>query len=87
MPATAEAIIDVRLVSKDALAVAMQFRGITVRELAERSKVNRSTIGHLRSGKRTSCTPVVAARLAKALDTPTELIFKRKLLRAACDTL
>lgn len=66
---------DLRLVSQSALAAYMSYRGLSVRELATRTGVNRSTIGHLRSGKRSGCVPHAAKRISKALDVPCEALF------------
>lgn len=68
--------LDVRLISHQALAQYMEYKGMTVRELALRAGVNRSTIGHLRSGERSTCTPAVARAIAKALDAPIDLLFR-----------
>ena len=53
----------------------MNYRGVSVRTLASKSGVCRSTIGHLRSGKRNTCEPRAAKRISKALDVPTEALF------------
>lgn len=66
---------DLRLISSTALAAYMSYRGMSVRTLASRSGVCRSTIGHLRSGKRNTCEPRAAKRISKALDVPTEALF------------
>lgn len=64
-----------RLISHRRLAAAMVYRGMSVRELARKVGAHRATIGHLRSGKRTYCDPVVARRIAKALDYPVDEFF------------
>lgn len=68
--------LDVRLISHEALASYMSYRGLSVRELAMRTGIHRATIGHLRSGERTTCTPHNARAIAKALDVPTEALFR-----------
>lgn len=75
--------LDVRLISHRRLAAAMAFRGLSVRELATRVGAHRATIGHLRSGKRTYCDPVVAKRIAKLLDYPVDEFFMPEALRRA----
>ena len=75
--------LDVRLISARRLAAAMHFRGLSVRELAMRVGAHRSTIGHLRSGARTYCDPVVARRIAKQLDCPVDEFFEPAVLRRA----
>ncbi len=68
--------LDVRLISHQALAQYMSYRGLSVRELAFRTGIHRATIGHLRSGGRTTCTPENARAIAKALDVPVDLLFR-----------
>lgn len=75
--------LDVRLISARRLAAAMAFRGLSVRELAMRVGAHRATIGHLRSGARTYCDPVVARRIAKQLDYPIDEFFEPAALRRA----
>ena len=75
--------LDVRLRSPQALATYMEFRGLSVRELAARAGAHRSTVGHLRSGKRDTCAPVLARRIAKILDVPTDVLFAPRVLRIA----
>ena len=66
---------DVIVRSPAALAQAMSYRGYSVRSLAVAVGANRSTIGHLRSGHRRSCEPVLAARIAAALQMPIDFLF------------
>lgn len=73
--------LDVQLISARRLAAAMVYRGLSVRELAQRVGAHRATIGHLRSGKRTYCDPVVARRIAKTLDYPIDEFFVPEALR------
>lgn len=68
--------LDVRLISHEALASYMSCRDISVRELAMRTGIHRSTIGHLRSGKRATCTPQTARAISKALDVPVNVLFR-----------
>lgn len=67
--------LDVRLISHHSLASHMTYRGLSVRDLATRTGINRSSIGHLRSGKRNTCKPEHARAIAKALDVPIEALF------------
>lgn len=76
---TVESRFDVRLISSDALARYMQFRGLTVRELADRVGCSRSTIGHLRSGRRTYIRPDWARRIERSLDAPQGSLFVPEL--------
>lgn len=57
------------------LAKMMDHHDYSVRGLADKTGGNRSTIGHLRSGKRTTCADDLAKKIAKALDCPTDLLF------------
>ena len=61
--------------SADLLAEYMNYKGISVRELATRVGASRATIGHLRSGERTYCDPALAKKIAKVLDAPQSLLF------------
>lgn len=45
------------------------------RKLARYAGVHDSFINHLTSGRRTSCTPAVARRIAEALEVPLEVLF------------
>ena len=77
--------LDVRLISSRRLAAAMVYRGMSVRELALKVGAHRATIGHLRSGKRDYCDPVVARRIARTLDCPIDEFFMPAALRARND--
>lgn len=67
----------VRLRHPQALRDAMEYAGFTVRELSEAcgSMKHRSAIGHLLSGARTTCSPVLAARLERVLRLPKYALF------------
>jgi transcriptional regulator with XRE-family HTH domain len=68
--------LDVRIISHEALASYMSYRGLSVRELAMKTGIHRATIGHLRSGGRHTCTPESARAIAKALDVPVDILFR-----------
>lgn len=61
------------------LVQCMDARDLTVRTLAERVGVSRSAIGHLRSGKRTSCSIPTAKKIGAALGVPYEVLFVERL--------
>jgi DNA-binding XRE family transcriptional regulator len=61
--------------SPAALAQAMAFRSYTVRSLADAVGADRSTIGHLRSGRRRNCTPEIAKRIAATVQMPLDFLF------------
>lgn len=79
----AREVLDVRLISATALAKVMRFRQVSVRDLARRTGAHRATIGHLRSGKRTYCDPLIALRIAEQLDYPIDGLFEPLALRRA----
>lgn len=50
-------------------------RKISQRLLAERAQVAPSFINHLTAGRKRSCTPEVAERIAEALEVPLRALF------------
>lgn len=72
-----EGRFEVKLISPQAFASYMKHRGFTVRSLADAlgNPALRSTIGHLRSGKRRTCDPDLAKRLERVLDAPAGSLF------------
>lgn len=78
-----EGRFEVKLISSQALAQYMKHRGFTVRSLAELVGANRSTIGHLRSGKRSTCDPAIARRIERFLDAPAGSLFVPSVSRVA----
>ena len=48
---------------------------ISQRKLARYVGVHESFINHLTSGRRRSCTPVVATRIAEAIGVPLDILF------------
>lgn len=88
MPITIERRIDLKLVSKKLLIDYMNLRDMSVRGLAEEvqrelrkakyktSKTcSHSTIGHLRSGERTTTSRDIAKAIAEVLNAPLESLF------------
>lgn len=67
----------VRLISTQALRQYMEYRGETNSSLAHKCGpgVGRAIVGHLRSGKRTSCSPNTAAAIERALNAPPGSLF------------
>lgn len=53
----------------------MDYKGVTIRELAMSSGVHRSTIGHLSSGARNTASPETARKIEEALACPPGLLF------------
>lgn len=66
-----------RLISADALNAYIDARNLSNRTLADKagSASYRSTIGHLRSGKRTTCGPKIAGAIERALGAPSGSLF------------
>ena len=67
-----------RLKSAQMLRGYMDFRRLNVRELAKVAGVSRSTIGHLHSGARNTCSPHTAVAIEEALDAPRGMLFDAK---------
>lgn len=76
----------VKLISRQALAQYMQHRGFTVRTLAGKVGCSHSLIGHLRSGKRSTCQPATAIAIEKALDAPVGSLFVPRVSTVSRDT-
>lgn len=66
---------EVRVISSEALAGYMAFRGLSVRTLAEKAGCSHSLIGFLRKGTRSTCSPKTARAIAEALNCPVEALF------------
>lgn len=69
-----------RLRSRYDLIALMIQRGISVRELAHWAHCHPSMIGHLRSGHLSTCTPMLAARIEKALAVEPGRLFDPKVV-------
>ena len=82
---TVEGRFEVRLISSEALRSYMRFRGYTVRSLADRIGCSHSTVGFLTSGRRNTCRPEWATKIAKALDCPVESLFEPRVSRVVRD--
>jgi transcriptional regulator with XRE-family HTH domain len=67
---------EVKLISANQLQFWMRYReGMSVRQLAAKCDCSHSTIGHLRSGARKTCSPELANKIARALECPKEALF------------
>ncbi|TWS25393.1 helix-turn-helix transcriptional regulator [Tsukamurella sputi] len=64
-----------KLTSIETLRALMRQRGFSMQRLARYAGCSKSFIGHLCSGRKTTCTPQLAVRIAEALDVPVDLIF------------
>ncbi|GAB3041918.1 hypothetical protein GCM10027079_02230 [Sediminivirga luteola] len=59
---------------KDQIRLAMTFKQLTNADLAFKAKISPSTVGNI-LGKRETCNPETAAKIAKALGVETERLF------------
>lgn len=66
-----------KLQSRDILRSLMEDerRNFSMSKLARYSGCSKSFISHLLAGRKTSCTPELAERIAEALDVPVTLLF------------
>jgi predicted transcriptional regulator len=69
----------VRLRDRGLLAKWMDFRDMSIRQLAKTTDVHPSMIGHLHSGYRSSCSAALAKRIEEALDCPRGTLFVPKV--------
>lgn len=68
--------LDMRLKDATMLRQYMDFKRLTIRELAHQAKVSHSTVGHLVSGKRRNAKPTTARSIEEALGCPPGLLFE-----------
>ncbi|TDH57519.1 XRE family transcriptional regulator [Mycobacterium eburneum] len=52
---------------------------MSARQLARSVDTHNSFIDHLLSGRRSSCLPVTADRIAQALGVPTDVLFEERV--------
>lgn len=73
--------LEAKLRSQKALRDAMTFNRMNVRELAQAcGRLSyRSTIGHLHSGARTTCSPHLARRIEEALRLYPSALFELRV--------
>jgi transcriptional regulator with XRE-family HTH domain len=64
-----------KLRSGKLLAGQMEARNVSQYQLAEYANCSRGFISHLIAGRKTTCTPVLAERIARALGVSVELLF------------
>lgn len=65
-----------RLRSPDTMRALMKQYNMSLGRLADYSHCTKGFISHLLAGRRTSCTPDLADRIALALNVPTEVLFE-----------
>lgn len=64
-----------RLTSPDTLKALINQRGFSYDQLARYAGCSKSFISHLTSGRKNTCTPRLAERIAEALSVPREIVF------------
>ena len=64
-----------KLRSADILLAYMDEKDFSIGQLARYAGCSRAFISHLRAGRKTSCTPQLAERIAEALDAPRVALF------------
>jgi lambda repressor-like predicted transcriptional regulator len=57
-----------RLRNRDVLVACLELVGISERELARRAGLSHSTVNHLLTGRRTSCSQATARAIERVLD-------------------
>lgn len=64
-----------RLQSPDTLRALMAQREFSMERLGRYAGCSKSFISHLTSGRKSTCTPELAQRIAEALAVPLEILF------------
>ncbi|WP_159096568.1 helix-turn-helix transcriptional regulator [Miniimonas sp. S16] len=64
-----------RLKSPQMLRQFMAYQDVNVRELAKAAGLGHATVGHLRSGARSTCSAETARAIEGALQAPPGLLF------------
>lgn len=64
-----------RLISGERLGRLINRKGLSYAQFAEQVPCSKSMIGHLVTETRRSCTPELAEKIARRLDTEIELLF------------
>lgn len=67
------------LTSTNALRALMEQKGFSTERLARYAGCSKSFIVHLRVGRKKTCSPLLGARIAEALDVPEALIFVHRV--------
>jgi transcriptional regulator with XRE-family HTH domain len=76
-----------KLTSRDTLQALMKQKKFSRRRLARYCGLSGSgMIDHLLAGRKTSCSPRLAVRIAESLDVPLELLFMPALPTSATST-
>lgn len=64
-----------RLQSPDTLRALMAQKRFSYERLARYAGCSKSMISHLTSGRKTTCTPELAEKIAEALEVPLAILF------------
>lgn len=72
-----------RLTSGKILRGLMDAKRLSNADVAAHAKVGRTFVSALVNGRRTSCTPRVAERIAERLEVPLEVLFVPKVSAAS----
>lgn len=64
-----------RLQSRHTLKALMAQRSFSLERLARYSGCSKSMVSHLTAGRKSTCTPELAERIAEALEVPLEILF------------
>ena len=64
-----------RLQSADTLRALMAQRGFSLDRMARYAGCSKGFISHLLAGRKTTCTPELAMRIAEAIEVPLDLLF------------
>lgn len=76
-----------KLTSRDTLRALMAQKEFSRRRLARYCGLSGSgMVDHLLDGRKTSCTPLLAERIAEALDVPLALLFVPSLPTSGSDS-
>ena len=67
-----------KLRSPETLRALMNQYDISLGLLADYSGCSKGFISHLLAGRRSSCTPILADRIARSLHVPTTVLFEAK---------
>jgi len=72
-----------KLTSKDTLRALIKQKGLSYRDIGDLADCHRSMISQLANGHRTSCTPILAEKIAVCLGVPREVLFVERTSAAS----
>lgn len=79
--------LEMRLKSPTMLKQYMQYKHMTIRQLATSAGVSKSTVGYLCTGKRHGgCSPITARKIEEALACPAGLLFEPRSSNVSRET-